>query len=70
MRMIRLLVHEKAYIDITAELQHVLKLAEVNELNINTAKTKELHFHRPNPRNCIAPDNIPGIDRVTCAKLL
>ena len=27
-------------------------------------------FHRPNPRNFIAPDNIPGIDRVTCAKLL
>ena len=42
----------------------------VNELNINTAKTKELVSHRPNPRNFIAPDNIPGIDRVTCAKLL
>ena len=70
MRMIRLLVPEKAYIDITAELQHVLKWAEVNELHINTAKSKEFVFHRPNPRNFIAPDNIPGIDRVTCAKLL
>ena len=48
----------------------MLKWAEVNELNINTAKTKELVFHRPNPRKYIAPDNIPGIDRVTCAKLL
>ena len=48
----------------------MLKWAEVNELNINTAKTKELVFHRPNPRNFIAPDNISGIDRVTCAKLL
>ena len=65
-----LLVPEKADIDITAELQHVLKWAEVNELYINTAKTKELGFHRPNPRNFIAPDNIPGSDRVTCAKLL
>ena len=34
------------------------------------AKTKELFFYRPNPRNFIAPDNIPGIYRVTCAKLL
>ena len=40
-----LLVPEKADTDITAELQHVLKWAEVNELNINTAKTKELVFH-------------------------
>ena len=39
-----LLVPEKADIDITAELQHVLKWAEVNELYINTAKTKELIF--------------------------
>ena len=54
---------------ITAQLQHVLKLAEVNELNNNTAKTKELVFHPPNPRNCIEPDNIPEIARVTCAKL-
>ena len=65
-----LLVPEKADIDKTAELQHVLKWAEVNELYINTAKTKELVFHRPNIRNFIAPDNIPGIDRITCAKLL
>ena len=39
-------------------------------VNINTAKTKELVFHRPNSRNFIAPDNIPGIYRVICAKLL
>ena len=38
-------------------------------MNINTTKPKELVFHRPNPRNFIAPDNIPRIDRVTCAKL-
>ena len=64
-----MLVPEKVDIDITAELQHVLKWAEVNELIINTAKTKKWVFHRPNPRNFIAPDNVPGIDRVTCAKL-
>ena len=51
-----LLVPENADIDITAELQHVLKWAEVNELKLNAAKTKELVFHRPNPRNFIAPD--------------
>ena len=40
-----LLVPEKADIDITEELQHILKWAEVNELNINKSKTKKLIYH-------------------------
>ena len=50
-----LLVPEQADIDITEELQHILKWAEANELNKNKSKTKKLLFHRPNPRNLIAP---------------
>ena len=52
-----------------ADLQHVQKWAEVKELNINTVKTKDLVFHQPNAKNFIAPDDIPGIDRVKYAKL-
>ena len=27
-------------------------------------------FHRPNSRNYLAPSELPGIERVFCAKLL
>ena len=33
-------------------------------------KTKELVFHRPNARNYLTPSELPGIERVLCAKLL
>ena len=34
------------------------------------AKTKEIVFHRPNARNVLFPIELPGIERVLCAKLL
>ena len=34
------------------------------------AKTKEFVFHRPNARNVLLPSELPGIERVLCAKLL
>ena len=34
------------------------------------AKTKEIVFHRPNARNVLFPSELPGIERVLCAKLL
>ena len=37
---------------------------------INLAKTKELVFHRPNVRNYLAPSELPGLERILCAKLL
>ena len=37
---------------------------------LNMAKTKEIVFHRPNARNVLFPSELPGIERVLCAKLL
>ena len=33
-------------------------------------KTKEIVFRRPNARNVLFPSELPGIERVLCAKLL
>ena len=33
-------------------------------------KTKELGLHRPNDRNYLVHSELPGIERVLCAKLL
>ena len=58
--------HDDALYD---ELHNVLKWAEVNKLQFNMAKTKEIVFHRPNARNVLLPTELPGIERVLCAKL-
>ena len=34
------------------------------------AKTKEIVFHSPNARNVLLLSELPGIERVLCAKLL
>ena len=52
------------------DIQHVLRWAVANKLTINMYKTKELVFHRSNARNYSAPSELPGIERVLCAKLL
>ena len=65
-----LLVPEKCVIDISEELENVLKWADENKLRINLAKTKELVFHRPNVRNYLAPSELPGLERILCDNLL
>jgi len=37
---------------------------------INFLKTKEMVFHRPNPRNIVYPLVLDSIERVRVAKLL
>ena len=37
---------------------------------VNVANTKEIVFHRQNARNVLFPSELPGIERVLCAKLL
>ena len=37
---------------------------------INYLKTKEMVFHRPNPRNIVYPPVLDSIERVRVAKLL
>ena len=49
---------------------YVLNWAVANKLTVNMCKTKELVFHRPNARNYLVPSELPGIERVLCAKLL
>ena len=41
-----------------------------NKLSINLSKTKEIVFHRPNPRSIIVPSPLPNIEQVTSIKLL
>ena len=64
------MVPEKCDVDMLDEFQHVLNWAVTNKLNINMCKTKEFVFRRPNARNYLAPSELPGIERVLCAKLL
>ena len=45
-------------------------MAEVNKMQVNMAKTKEIVFHRSNARNVLFPIEMPGIERVLCAKLV
>ena len=55
---------------LNTEFQNVLKWAKDNKLKLNLAKTKELVFHRPNARNYLPPEELPGVERVLYAKLL
>ena len=66
----RLLVPENHDVGLYNELQNVLKWAEANKMQVNMAKTKEIVFHRPNAGNVLLPSELPGIERVLCAKLL
>ena len=40
------------------------------KMQVNMAETKEIVFNRPNARNVLFPFELPGIERVSCAKLL
>jgi len=41
-----------------------------NSAVINLAKTKEIVFHRPNPRNFVNPVAMNTIEQLTVAKIL
>ena len=65
-----LLGPEKNDVGLETEFLNVTKWANENKLMVNMAKTKELVFHRLNARNYLLPPELPGIERVICAKLL
>ena len=65
-----LLIPEKTDVQIQDEFNSIAKWAADNKLTINLSKTRELIFHRPNPRNYITPTEINGIERVSVVKLL
>ena len=56
----------------TAELEmdHIFNWASSNKMTVNLIKTKEMVFHRPNPRSLILPACLNNIDRVHEIKLL
>ena len=49
---------------------NVQKWAILNKLTINMSKTKEMIFHRPNPRCLVPPPPLSNIERVKFTKLL
>ena len=65
-----LLVLELTSLSIEEEFRCVQKWACDNKLSTNLSKTKEIVFHRPNPRSIIVPSPLPNIERVTSIKLL
>ena len=65
-----LLVPEKTDVQINYEFDNVVAWASENKLRIKMAKTKEIVFHKPHPKNLLPPTTLPGIERVLSAKLL
>ena len=49
---------------------NVQQWARENKMVINLEKTKEIVFHKPNPRCYIMPPPLHGIDQVLSVKLL
>lgn len=62
---------ENTDISLAEEFEHILKWSKNNGLVINKAKTKEIVFHRPDPR-CTLPTLKPleNIEVVQCVKML
>ena len=61
-----LLVPENHDVGLYDELQNVLKWTEVNKMQVNMAKTKEIVFHRLNAGNVLLPSELPGIESPMC----
>jgi len=64
-----LLVPEHSTVDLSCEFNNVKDWAAKNKIIINFQKTKELVFHRPNPRNIFYPGSVET-EQVKVAKLL
>ena len=65
-----LIVPEDSDVGLEVEYSAIKEWAALNKLTINSAKTKEIVFHRPRPSKSILPPTLSGIERVTVAKLL
>ena len=63
-------VSEKTDVQIKYKFSKVVAWASKNKLGINMAKTMEIVFHRPHPKNLLLPTTLPGIERVLSAKFL
>ena len=52
------------------EMANIINWANQNKMFINMIKTKEMVFHRPNPRHTVFPNELVQIQRVHTFKLL
>ena len=57
-------------VDHAEEFSHICKWSLNNKMKINLQKTKEIVFHKPNPRCFLMPTPLNDIDQVQSAKLL
>ena len=67
---ITLLNPENASISAESEMENIMNWAKQNKMVLNMVKTKEMVFHRPNPRLVLLPGSMDCIERVTEFKLL
>ena len=65
-----LLIPERTDVDMSEEFSHIMKRPSDNKLVVNPAKTKEIVFHRPNPKNYLSPKELEEVVRVEVATLL
>jgi len=65
-----LLVPQHTDVQLNDEFDSLKKWAEINKMIINTNKTKEIVFRRPDPCLYDPPLLLDDIERVTCVKLL
>ena len=65
-----LLVPENSDVPLESEFEHIRQWTVANKMMLNLDKTKEIVFHKPNPRNFLAPSAIIGIEQVSEVKLL
>ena len=65
-----LLVPQHSSVSLEVEFTHISNWSDSNKLKINTAKTKEIIFHRPRLPKKVLPIPLMGIEQVNCAKIL
>ena len=64
-----LFVPERTDADMSEEFSHIIKWSSGNKLIVNLAKTKDIVFHRPNPKNYLSPKELKGVERIEVDKL-
>jgi hypothetical protein len=60
---------ENAVITMETEDVHIMEWARMNKMTVNMVTTKEIIFHRSNPKIIIFPNGINNIQHVTTFKL-
>jgi Reverse transcriptase (RNA-dependent DNA polymerase) len=65
-----LLVPECTDAQLPEDFEAIFKWAALHKMTINMAKTKEIVFHRPNPKLDVYLPSVPGIEQISETKLL